>query len=328
MFQHRRRLAAAASALAAAVALTGLTGNAEAATPNKDKGKDHNKATEPQSQSQSQSQEYVAMGDSFSAGPLILPQSDLLTCARSSVNYPALLAERLKVDTTRFRDVTCSSAQTENFANPQPGNVSGTAAPQYDALSKDTTLVTVGIGGNDIGLVGLVQACTNFLSSGAPCKDKFTEGGVDQYAQKIDTFASTYGTVIEKIHERAPRARILMVGYPTGFKPGGCHPYVPLLGEDADYVQANMDRLNRRMAEQAALHGATYVDLRTPSIGHDACQSASTKWIEGLFPSVINNGFAPFHPNAEGMRQAVPTIAAAADAPTYTNLFTHGSKRE
>lgn len=261
---------------------------------------------------------YVAMGDSYAAGSLVLPAKEVFTCARSAVNYASLLAKEVRP--AEFRDVTCGAAQTTHFANPQPGIIFGTAAPQYDALSADTTLVSVGIGGNDIGLVGLAVSCVNLLPEGLgkSCKAANTAGGVDKLAQKIDAFAPTYGTVIEQIRQRAPRAKILMVGYPTGIKKGGCWPVVPVWSADADYLQAALTRLNLRMAQQASAHGATYVDLATPSIGHDMCKGISTRWIEGLIPSVPTNGLVPLHPNAAGLRNAVPTVLAAAGltAPT------------
>lgn len=261
---------------------------------------------------------YVAMGDSFAAGSLVLPAKELLTCARSAVNYASIIASKLQP--AAFRDVTCGGAQTTHFANPQPGIIAGTAAPQYNALSPDTTLVTVGIGGNDIGLVGLAVSCVNLLPPGVgtSCKAANTAGGVDKLAQKIDAFAPTYGTVIEEIRQRAPQAKILMVGYPTGIKKGGCWPVVPVWSMDADYLQASLTRLNLRMAEQARAHGATYVDLATPSIGHDMCKGAATRWIEGLIPSVGTNGIVPLHPNAAGLRNAVPTVLAAAGLPVLT----------
>jgi len=261
---------------------------------------------------------YVALGDSYAAGSLVLPAKELLTCARSAVNYASLIAKQLNPKT--FRDVTCGGALTTHFANPQPGIILGTAAPQYDALSADTTLVTVGIGGNDIGLVGLAVSCVNLLPQnlGKSCKAANTASGVDKLAQKIDAFAPTYGTVIEEIRQRAPQAKILMVGYPTGIKKGGCWPIVPVWGMDADYLQAALTRLNLRMAEQAAAHGATYVDLATPSVGHDMCKGAATRWIEGLIPSVTTNGLVPLHPNAAGLRNAVPTVLAAAGLPANT----------
>jgi lysophospholipase L1-like esterase len=259
---------------------------------------------------------YVAMGDSYAAGSLVLPAKELLTCARSAVNYPSLIAKDLQPAT--FRDVTCGGATTTHFANPQPGIITGTAAPQYDALSEDTTVVSVGIGGNDIGLVGLAFSCVNLLPQGVgtSCKATNTAGGVDKLAQKIDAFAPIYGTVIAQIRQRAPHAKILMVGYPTGIRKGGCWPVVPVWSQDADYLQAALTRLNKRMAEQAEAHGATYVDLATPSVGHDMCKPAGTRWIEGLIPSVTTNGLVPLHPNAAGLRNAVPTVLAAMGVPS------------
>lgn len=250
---------------------------------------------------------YVALGDSYTAGPLIVPQSDLFTCVRSGKDYPALLAQALQVST--FRDVSCSGATTKDFSNPQDGEISGTNPPQYDGLSADTTLVTVGIGGNDIGLVGLAENCINVLPApfGKSCAAKYTAGGGDVYGQKIAAFAATYGTVIDSIHNRAPNARVLMVGYPTAIRNGGCFPTQPLLAPDATYVQAKIDQLNAAMAQQAAAHGASYVDLRTSSIGHDSCAAPGTRWVEGLVP--LSDAF-PLHPNESSMQNAERVIYA------------------
>lgn len=249
---------------------------------------------------------YVALGDSYSAGPLIPPISDPLTCVRSKANYPSLLAKSQQV--TTFRDVTCSSATTQNFAQPQKGAIAGTAAPQYNALSADTTLVTVGIGGNDVGLVGLAESCINVAPPpvGKSCAAKYTAGGVDQYSQKIQAFAPTYGTVIEKIRSLAPNARIVMVSYPTAIRNGGCFPVQPVLGPDATYIQAKIDELNSVMSQQSAAHGATYVNLRPSTVGHDACALPGVRWLEGLVP--LSPAF-PLHPNALGMKNAAAVTA-------------------
>lgn len=252
--------------------------------------------------------EYVALGDSYTAGPLIFPMTDTFTCARSALDYPSLLARTLKP--VIFRDVSCSSAETSDFSHPQPGNVSGTNPPQYDALTANTTLVTVGIGGNDVGLVDLAESCLNLLPAplGKSCAAKYTAGGTDVYAQKIAAFAHTYGTVIDAIHARSPQAKILMVGYPTAIKPGGCFPVQPVLAPDATYVQAKIDQLNAAMAGQAAAHDATYVDLRTSTVGHDSCQMPGVRWLEGLIPL---SPALPLHPNVLAMENAAKVIAAA-----------------
>jgi lysophospholipase L1-like esterase len=242
---------------------------------------------------------YVAMGDSYSAGPLIVPQSDPTTCVRSSVNYPGLLAKSLHVRT--FRDVTCSSATTQNFAQSQKGAISGTAAPQYNALSKDTTLVTVGIGGNDVGLVGLAESCINVAPPpvGQSCAAKNTAGGVDQYSNKIKAFAPTYGKVIEHIRALSPHAKIVLVGYPTAIRPGGCYPVQPILAPDATYIQSKIDQLDSVAKTQAKAHHAVYVDTLSSSVGHDACAVPGQRWVEGLVP--LSDSF-PLHPNEMGMQ--------------------------
>jgi lysophospholipase L1-like esterase len=281
----RRIIAVAAAAFAACAASAGVAaGSAAADTP----------------------VVYVALGDSYTAGPLILPMADNFTCARSALDYPALVAAKLKVQT--FRDVSCSGATTGDFSNPQPGQVYGTNPPQYDAITPDTTLVTVGIGGNDVGLVGLAESCINVFPEpiGKSCAAKYTAGGVDQYGQRIDAFASTYGTVIDKIHSLAPNAKVLMVGYPTGIRDGGCWPVQPLLGEDATYIQAKIDQLNAAMSAQAAAHGATYIDIRTSTIGHDACALPGVRWIEGLVPT--SDAF-PLHPNEFAMQNTAKVIS-------------------
>lgn len=98
---------------------------------------------------------YVALGDSYSAGSGVLPLdlSAPLECARSSLNYPHDLAAEAGLNLT---DVTCGGAQTKDFAGSQyPG-----VAPQLDALDANTGLVTMTIGGNDSGVfIDAILAC-------------------------------------------------------------------------------------------------------------------------------------------------------------------------
>ncbi|MGI8335479.1 SGNH/GDSL hydrolase family protein [Actinomadura scrupuli] len=244
---------------------------------------------------------YVALGDSFAAGPLI-PAQTTLTCLRSDRNYPQVLARRLQVRV--FRDVSCDGAGTPDMTSPQHRSLLGLtlpdAPPQFDALSADTTLVTLTIGGGDTGLVGVAQNCLNLLPEpwGKPCVERYTQGGTDQVAARIEAFGPKLGTVLDQIHIRAPQARVVVTGYGTYIRQGGCWPRQPFLAQDADFLQGSVARLNRVIAEQAAGHGAGYVDLATPGIGHDSCGAPGTKWLEGVVPTAIA---APLHPNALGM---------------------------
>ncbi|WP_435798625.1 SGNH/GDSL hydrolase family protein [Streptomyces prasinus] len=242
---------------------------------------------------------YVALGDSMPSGPLIPLPTGPLACGRSTQNYPHELAERL--DVAELRDVTCSGAKTDHMAQPQRLSLldqdMGEAPPQFDALSADTTLVTLTIGGNDAGLVGIAQDCMQLNPTAQPCKTGHTQGGVDRVAERVDSAAPKVAAVLDGIRAKAPDARVIVAGYGLYIKPGGCWPVQPVLGVDADYLQGAVDRLNGILAEQAAAHDAEYVDLRTPSAGHDACQAPSRRWIEGYVPT---SPAAPLHPNAAG----------------------------
>ncbi len=246
---------------------------------------------------------YVALGDSYSSGPVIPPQADPVTCLRSGDNYPGLVSRALRVRV--FRDVTCSGATTADLTTAQPSNTPGgtPAPPQYDALSRTTTLVTVGIGGNDIGLISVGVGCINAgLNPTAPsCQDQFGR----TYERKIDAFAATYGTVVDQIRARAPRARILLVGYPTTIRPNGCYPTQPIRPTDATYLQSLINRLDRRMRDQAVAHGAQYVNLLPSTVGHDVCAPFPTEWVEGPVPQ---QPAYPLHPNALGMQNAAKQV--------------------
>ncbi|WP_072477156.1 SGNH/GDSL hydrolase family protein [Amycolatopsis australiensis] len=250
--------------------------------------------------------EYVALGDSAAAGPLILPP-DLSSpgCLRSLADYPHVAAKSLGVP---LDDVTCSGATTADMYAPQQTQA-GAVPPQLDALDASTRTVTVTIGGNDVGLVGAATSCINLLPGINPdCVDRYTAGGHDQLAEKIAAFEPTWGALLDAIHAHAPNAAVFVAGYGTYLPPGGCWPIAPLTPRDADYIQGSIDKTNAALARQAAAHNARYVDIRTASIGHDVCKLPGVKWFESVVPTSVA---APMHPNADGMRGIGAAVAAA-----------------
>jgi lysophospholipase L1-like esterase len=101
----------------------------------------------------------VALGDSYTAGPRIPDRTGAPAgCDRSDHDYPALVAERLGLRAADFRDVSCSGATVADLTTPQSTD-DGTNPAQLSALSAGTRLVTLGIGGNDIGFASLVTTC-------------------------------------------------------------------------------------------------------------------------------------------------------------------------
>ncbi|MGW1681912.1 SGNH/GDSL hydrolase family protein [Saccharopolyspora sp. NPDC002376] len=247
--------------------------------------------------------EYVAMGDSAAAGPLIPDQDPDSNCFRSEKNYPRVAAELIGAELT---DVTCSAATISDFSNKQYGVV----PPQYDALKRSTDLVTVTIGGNDVKLVQAAVSCLNLLPepAGRSCKDRFTAGGRDELAERIDALAPKVDGMLKQIEKKAPHAEIVVVGYGTYLRPGGCYPIQPVWSKDADYIQSSVDELSEMLHERASAHGAKFVDLAAVSRGHDICAAPQDKYYEGVIPTSVA---APLHPNAKGMQAFGEAVAKA-----------------
>lgn len=251
---------------------------------------------------------YVALGDSAASGPLV-PNQVLpdLGCWRSDRNYAHLTAQAIGASV--LRDVTCSGADTKDMYESQ-GTDLGSVPPQLDALSQDTTLVTVQIGANDVGLTGFIEDCLNLLPPpvGDACNDDYMENGQDTWRLKTDALRAKMTTLVGDIKARSPQARIFVVGYGTYARQDGCYPRVPIIKKDANYIRATLQYFNQMLAEQAAGAGVGFIDLQTPSVGHDPCASSGTRWIEPYVPA---NPAAPFHPNARGMRGFSVAVTAA-----------------
>ncbi|UGQ13908.1 SGNH/GDSL hydrolase family protein [Yinghuangia sp. ASG 101] len=256
---------------------------------------------------------YVAMGDSYAAGvriPETVPDAPGL-CSRSASNYPHLTARTLAVPT--FTDVTCGGATTEDLAAPQGGG-STAPAPQFEALGPQTRLVTLGIGGNDIGFTEIVTTCvvkSGDTSSPTPCKDAFTKNGQDVLTERIRTTAGKIDAALTAIHEKSPQARVLLVGYPailpeTGT---GCPAQFPVAAGDLGYLRGVLHALNTMISERAAAGNAGYVDTYAPAVGHDVCTPNGTKWVEGLNPE---SPAAQVHPNALGHEGMAAVVIDAA----------------
>ncbi|WP_431875660.1 SGNH/GDSL hydrolase family protein [Amycolatopsis sacchari] len=243
---------------------------------------------------------YVALGDSYTAGPLIpLQRVDPLGCLRSTSNYPAQLALRLLVSS--YTDVSCSGADTGDMTAPQSVPL-GTNPPQLDALRPDTDLVTLGIGGNDYSVFGtLVGTCPGLRASdptGNPCQRQFTVDGVDTIKAKLPQTRANITAVLAEIHRRSPQAKVLAVGYPRIAPPSGtCPDVLPFADGDYAWLNSVEEALNAAVSGGAADGGASYVDTFTPSLGHDACAGAAA-WING---KDLKLTAAPYHPNFAGM---------------------------
>ena len=231
--------------------------------------------------------DYVAMGDSFSAGPFISTmRSDPQGCARSRSNYPAFLADWL--DVASYTDVSCSAAVTADLYAPMQMFDGNTTRPQLDAVTPETDLVTIGMGGNDFAIYDSLIRCQD----GATCPVADLKTDARRIAGRIEQ-------AVRRIQRAAPDAEVYVVGYPDILPTEGTCDAVGVSAEVLGPVTEIAGLLNASLSKGAAAAGASYIDMEAVSEGHDVCAKGRA-WVNG--PRFRAGIAAPFHPKINGMR--------------------------
>jgi hypothetical protein len=281
---------------------------------------------------------YIALGDSYTSAPLSSKPvgewggpngynnpDDPYTCGRSDRNYPHLLAQHLSLydpdDLVAeagehpahpgLIDISCGSATTHDLWFSQTGLPGGgEAPPQFTAfdrvgLDEVVTLVSIGIGGNDLGFGELTDKCVQspHMPGGKPCHEHYENNGNDILRARLVTLRGELDRALAEIHRRAPQAEVLVYGYPALLPEyrDGCYPYIPILPADAAYLRGVEKDLNGTIRDAAVANDAHYVDWYSPSIGHDMCTPPGTAWVNGI---VLAPPSYPVHPNVLGTRGA------------------------
>lgn len=236
---------------------------------------------------------YVAMGSSFASGPGVTraAEGSPQRCGRSNDNYAHQLA---RIRQLLLIDVTCGGATTTFLLGPWEE-----LPPQLDALTPDTRLVTITIGGNDLGYMSSL-----FRASCAqqPCP-AIAMPSEQAYAE----LAARMDQVIATIRQRAPEARIVFVDYAHVLPSQGVCAATPMAEAQADIAREIARRLIALTAEAAARNNTDLLQASRLSEGHDAC--AATPWMNGSTNPTPLDGVA-YHLKLEGMT----AIAEALDA--------------
>lgn len=251
---------------------------------------------------------YVALGDSFTAAPLV-PTTDLAEgCFRSDSNYPSLVAERLDID--KLVDVSCSGADTSDLSEPQQTVQDSSVPPQLDAVGPRTDLVTLGIGGNDFDLFHtLVATCSQLRAenpAGSPCTDTLEDRGVDLVAT-TERISNRVATAVREVQERAPSAEVLLVGYLRIAPSDGRCAELSFARGDYAFGQRVSQALNDALARAARRTGVEFVDMYAASEGHDVCSDEA--WVNGR--TTVQGEALAFHPFAEGMEAVADEVFEA-----------------
>jgi lysophospholipase L1-like esterase len=243
---------------------------------------------------------YVALGDSFTAGDAIgkpQPGPGSGHCLRSTSNYPSLIARELGYALT---DVSCSGATTRGVLNQ-----TSYEPAQISAVNAKTRLVTVSIGGNDLGTyTSMILTClrrSRPSAQGAPCSASLNA----TLSAGRATIARRVGTVLDAIHDRAPNAKVLFITY-IGLMPhhGTCAA-APFSKADVAWFSGIEDGLSGAVAKAAERHGVHVVDMHDLGRDHHVCSGAKA-WVNG--PRPRDDDGILFHPNGAGERATARAV--------------------
>lgn len=225
--------------------------------------------------------DYVAVGDSFTAGPLIPTTENEDGCLRSSANYPSLLAEQ--IPNVRLVDVSCSGAETVHASRPQPMEDRPAWPPQLIALDEETDLVTVGLGANDQDIASTVLSGCVALGlanpDGRPCTDYDRQSDAP-VSERIQTMQADLVDVLAEARRRAPDAVVAAVGYPQVIPADGtCPQLLPIAAGDYPWALDRNRELNDAVRAAAAEAEVVFIDPWPLSAGHDIC--SDDPWFNG-----------------------------------------------
>lgn len=225
---------------------------------------------------------YVSLGDSYSAGGGLV--GGIEPCGRAPGAYPVLVARRAALAGSFH---ACNGATTADVLERErhPGE-----GRQIDAVPADADVVTLSIGGNDIGFGPVIRECVLGQQS---CVRFDAEVSAD-----LAALGSRLGRVYAGVRERAPAADVLVLGYPRLVPDpdrSGLQTCAGLTAEEARWVRQKGDELDRVVGAAAGAAGVRFLDAAGPFAGHEAC--TAEPWMEGIS---LATAVSSFHPNAAG----------------------------
>lgn len=242
---------------------------------------------------------YAALGDSYAAGEGLAPfEADSGRCHRSPMAYPRLLAAQ---EGATLDFAPCTGATVDMVVG---------AGGQLASVDPASDLVTVTVGGNDLGFAEVVGAC---VIDADPCSR--LDGQVEAALAKL---GPTLEAAYRQIEAKAPKARLVVVGYPQVVPDpstvaydscGAVNSPIPgrrVSADDARWLREKGSHLATVVSGAAKAAGATYVDVAADFAGHEAC--TTDPWLTGV---VLTDLLASFHPTAAGQAELARLVTKA-----------------
>jgi lysophospholipase L1-like esterase len=253
--------------------------------------------------------DYTAMGDSYSSGegnPPYDPGND--GCDRSNAAFGRQFAASTpSIGSDGIQHIACSGATIANLTTTgQNGE-----QPQISQMYSGSKLVTVTIGGNDIGFAGVLTNC--LLNPLTTCESSYNSANSSNLYTTIDDLKPELVDAYKAMQAAAPEAKIVAVTYPLLFQPGtAC---LGLTVPDVNFLNNVGEYLDNAIISASQTAGINVMDERYAFLGHQLCSSSDDPWVyspPSPFPAgdEVTDTSSWFHPNAEGQGQIKTDLAA------------------
>ena len=252
--------------------------------------------------------DYVALGDSFAAGPGLTPvRDDPRACERTRDNYPAYLAQLLEVQT--YRDVSCTGARPRDIEGSQRRPDGTQVRPQSQALGPETDLVTLSLGGNELSSLQMaIDACyvrATARPADPPCDQTFKAEG-DEPILRAGAIEDAVVDSLRQVRNAAPQATVVLVSYPYVFPTRRTCPELVVSSSESAYLAQVLETIVDSTERAARSAGVRFIDLRRASAGHEICSDAA--WSIG--PGAPDGSPRAWHPTRLGMQSMAQWVAS------------------
>lgn len=306
--------------------------------------------------------DYLALGDSFTSGEgetddkYYVPGTNdkFEKCHLSTRSYPYLVASLQKINSNFVRSVACSGATTEDVIGNDTiyagqGNrlgdtklklskpdqalaktqakysyLPGRVHQEFFAKDNNSKVITIGIGGNDAGLMDKMTACAGLTDTCNWANDpKKKEQTAVEIRNIFDKLVNTY----KKIHEDSPGSKIYVIGYPNIIDPDGNCDHITnqsLDRTERDFAAESVKYLNQIVEAAAKSAGVKFIDVQYSYGNQTLCGSKSPNAISGIRTgddtNLVNDsewfrfiGNESFHPNSIGHSLVADSIQKSVD---------------
>lgn len=268
---------------------------------------------------------YLAVGDSFVSGEGELDESFYVggasnACHVSSRSYPYLIGRQLGYSAynAACSGATMNTARGEQYPYGQPNQL-------REIEQRLPQILTVGIGGNDAGLMGKLKTCLGLTT----CEWVKTSESRQATVLEMKNLYPKLMTFYAELKSKTP-GKIVVIGYPHIISTNSvCLADVGVLlnKDEREFINEGISYLNKIIKAAANDSTIDFIDIESVFVGSELCSLSTSPSMNGLrfgddFPvlDALSNikvfGTESFHPTPIGHEKIAQLINT-----TYSEVF-------